>query len=86
MAKGERVKYAHINHFSTSVVNGHEYLFFTTWHGQYYEWQRGSNTINVKSAPSYESPDLDCFSLSYAKSNPSMRDAKICIMDYINER
>lgn len=79
------MKYTHINLEVTLNHNGHEYLYFTTYLGQYYEWQRGSQTINVKARPSYESQDLDCFSMSYDKATPSMRDAKCCILSYVNQ-
>jgi len=83
----ERMKYSHINLERTLVVRGHEYLYFTTWQeGAVYEWQRGSHTINVKARASFESQDLECFSMSYGKKRPSMRDAKCCILDYVNER
>lgn len=80
-----KVKYADINLERTIVHNGHEYLYFTTYDDTYFEWQRGSQTINVKAKPSYESQDLHCFSMSYEKDRPTMRDAKSCILDYLNE-
>jgi hypothetical protein len=81
-----KVKYSNITLSGTVMHKGHEYLYFTIDEDQYFEWQRGSHTINTKAEPKYESQDLECFSLSYDKDRPSVRDAKSCILDYVNER
>jgi hypothetical protein len=87
-----KVKYTQINLERTINHNGHEYLYFvidggaaSEWEGTYFEWQRGSQTINTKAEASYESQDLHCFSMSYNKERPTVRDAKSCILDYLNE-
>jgi hypothetical protein len=81
-----KVKYSSIELACTINHQGHEYLYFTIDEYVYFEWQRGSHTINTKIKPKYESQDLECFSLSYDKDRPSVRDAKSCILDYVNER
>lgn len=81
-----KVKYSNITLSGTVMHKGHEYLYFTIDGDTFYEWQRGSQTINTKAAPHYESQDLECFSMSYAKEKPTVRDAMSCILDYVNER
>ena len=79
-----KLRYGHINVLSSITHNGNEYLYFSVYDGLVVQWQRGADTLNVKTHAELNSPDLECFSLSYASAKPTMRDAKAAIVDYCN--
>ena len=81
-----KIKYGDIDLHSIQLNRGHEVHYFTCYShdGYYFEWQKGARTINLKSHASYQAQDLDCFGMD-PRTAPTMRNAKSCIVEWINE-
>jgi hypothetical protein len=81
-----KVKYPHVNLECVINHDGHEYLYFTTAREQYFEWQRGSQTISIKPRTECQAQGRACFRVDYRNNRPDARDVKRCIVDYLNNR
>lgn len=81
----EKVKYSEIAVCKVEPRGTKEMVYFELPNGMFVEWQRGAQTLNVKAEARYEAQDQHCFSLDYAKRNPTVREVKSAIVAWLNE-